>query len=187
MIPEIDTELVERAQAGDESAFTEMATMVGPGLHDVAYRMLRDRMLAEDVTQQALVDIWRNLPRLREPSKVAGWSYRILVRLCYRESDRLRQRITEILHAPVVSDAADVVADRDQLERAFRTLPMDQRAVIVLRHHVGMNTQEVAGALAIPPETVRTRLRRGLEAMRAALDADMRPSVSVRSDRGTVR
>ena len=174
MSDRIDREVVKRAQRGDEDAFTEIATGLGPGLHDVAYRMLRDRMLAEDVAQQALVEMWRNLPRLRDPDKLGGWSYRILVRLCYRESNRLRQRITEILHSPTVPDAANAIADRDQIERAFQRLPIEQRAVIVLRHHVGMSTQEAADALGVPQETVRTRLRRGLKAMRAVLDADLR-------------
>src|SRR3970282_2442803 len=87
----MDTELVVRAQNGDEEAFTSLAVAVGDRLHAVAHRILRDTDLAEDATQQALLNVWRDLPQLRDPARFDAWSYRLLVRACYAEARRTRR------------------------------------------------------------------------------------------------
>ena len=84
----MDTDLVIRAQSGDEQAFARLAVAIGDRLHAVAYRILRDTDLAEDATQQALVAIWRDLPKLRDAARFDAWSYRLLVRACYAEGRR---------------------------------------------------------------------------------------------------
>ena len=84
----MDTDLVTRAQHGDEEAFASLAVAVGDRLHAVAHRILRDIELAEDATQQALLAIWRDLPQLRDPARFDAWSYRLLVRACYAEGRR---------------------------------------------------------------------------------------------------
>ena len=66
------------------------------------------------------------------------------------------------------------VADRDQLERGFRHLPPEQRALLVLHHFEGSDTNEIAEILGIPGGTVRSRLHHAHRAMRAALEADAR-------------
>ena len=65
----VDTELIGRAQHGDEEAFASLAVAAGDRLHAVAHRILRDIDLAEDATQQALLAIWRDLPQLRDPAR----------------------------------------------------------------------------------------------------------------------
>jgi RNA polymerase sigma-70 factor (ECF subfamily) len=74
-------------------------------------------------------------------------------------------------------DAARERADRDQLERGFRRLNVDQRAVLVMNHYLGMSGPEIADTLGIPVGTVHSRLHHALMAMRAALEADARPAV----------
>jgi RNA polymerase sigma-70 factor (ECF subfamily) len=69
------------------------------------------------------------------------------------------------------------VVDRDELERGFRRLPVQQRAILVLRHYAGLETVEIADALGIPDGTVRSRLHHAHRAMRAALEADARAIV----------
>lgn len=172
-------ELVIRAQDGDEAAFTSLALAVGDRLHRVSQRILRDTGLAEDATQHALLAMWRDLPALREPERFEAWAYRLLVRACYAEGRKTR-RWSPNLHALPLDLAArdDTVAtvqDRDQLERAFRRLSMDQRAVVVLHHYQGMSVEEVAETLGVPAGTVRSRLFHAMRALRAALDADARP------------
>jgi RNA polymerase sigma-70 factor (ECF subfamily) len=81
----LETDLVRRAQDGDEQAFASLAVSAGNRLHAVAHRILRDTDLAEDATQQALLAIWRDLPQLRDPARFDAWSYRLLVRACYAE------------------------------------------------------------------------------------------------------
>lgn len=84
----MDQDLVVRAQKGDRRAFETLALDSHPRLHKVAYGILRDAALAEDVTQQGLLDIWRNLGGLHDPRKYDGWSYRILVNACHAGTRR---------------------------------------------------------------------------------------------------
>jgi RNA polymerase sigma-70 factor (ECF subfamily) len=73
-------------------------------------------------------------------------------------------------------DASGTVIDRDQLERAFRRLSVDHRAVVVLRHYRHMSLDEVSDALGIPPGTVASRLHYAVRELRSALEADARPA-----------
>ena len=175
----MDTDLVTRAQHGDEEAFASLALAAGDRLHAVAHRILRDLDLAEDATQQALLAIWRDLPQLRDPARFDAWSYRLLVRACYAEG-RKEHRWTPNMHLlpslePMQSDGSGMVIDRDQLERGFRRLSIDHRAVVVLHHYLDWPLDRVADALGIPAGTARSRLHHAMRGLRAALDADARP------------
>ena len=176
----MDTTLVVRAQQGDQEAFASLAVACGDRLHAVAHRILRDVGLAEDATQQALLAIWRNLPELRDPARFDAWSYRLLVHACYVEGRRTR-RWGPNLHLlpadePAMADSTSRVVDHDQLERGFRRLTIDHRAVVVLHHYLDLTLDEVAEALDIPVGTVRSRLHFAMRGLRAALDADARPT-----------
>ncbi len=175
----MDTELIGRAQRGDEEAFASLAVAAGDRLHAVAHRILRDTGLAEDATQQALLSIWRDLPQLRDPARFDAWSYRLLVRACYAEGSRERRSASNVRLIPVdstgASEALSSVVDRDQLERGFRRLSIDHRAVVVLHHYLDLPLDEVADVLGVPAGTVRSRLHHAMRGLRAALEADARP------------
>ena len=177
----MDTDLVVRAQNGDEEAFASLAVAAGDRLHAVAHRILRDIDLAEDATQQALLAIWRDLPQLRDPARFDAWSYRLLVRACYAEARQTRRWAPNIRLLPVdeaaATDDSNLVVDRDQLERGFRRLSIDHRAVVVLHHYLDMPLDEVAETLGVPVGTVRSRLHHAMRGLRAALEADARPTV----------
>ena len=177
----MDIELVLRAQHGDEEAFASLAVAVGARLHAVSHRILRDIDLAEDATQQALLTIWRDLPQLRDPARFDAWSYRLLVRACYAEGRRTLQWAPNLRLLPADEpsgpEALSSVVDRDQLERGFRRLSIDHRAVVVLHHYLDMPLETVAETLGIPIGTVRSRLLHAMRGLRAALDADARPAV----------
>ncbi len=176
----MDTDLIGRAQGGDQEAFASLVDAVGGRLQAVAHRILRDIDLAEDATQQALLSIWRDLPQLRDPGRFDAWSYRLLVHACYAEGRRSRGRVPTLrLPSPDAVAAVDetgVIDDRDQLERGFRRLSIDHRAVVVLHHYLDLPLDEVAAALGIPAGTVRSRLHHAMRAMRASLAADTRPA-----------
>jgi RNA polymerase sigma-70 factor (ECF subfamily) len=171
---------VERAMAGDHDAFAELARASIGRLFSTARLILRDDGRAEDATQEALVAAWRDLSALRDPDRFEAWLHRLLVRACFREARRGRRRwAIEMDIRPVegaIPDPAFDVADRDQLERGFRRLGTDQRVVLVLHHYLGLSLDEAADVLGIPPGTVRSRLHRATNAMRAALEADARAS-----------
>ena len=177
----MDTSLVERAQHGDEGAFTSLAVALGDRLHAVAYRILRDTDLAEDASQQALLAVWRDLPQLHDPARFEAWSYRLLVRACYAEGRRERRWAPNLRvlspEAVVTDDDLSSVVDRDQLERGFRRLSIDHRAVVVLHHYLDLPLDRVADILGIPVGTAHSRLHHAMRGLRAALDADARPPV----------
>jgi RNA polymerase sigma factor (sigma-70 family) len=176
----MDLDLVVRAQHGDEQAFASLAVVVGDRLHAVSHRILRDTDLAEDATQQALLAIWQDLPTLRDPARFDAWSYRLLVRACYAEGRRARHWTPNLRLLPVDEpDRADrlgTVVDRDQLERGFRRLSLDHRAVVVLHHYLDLPLEQVADVLGVPLGTVISRLLHAMRGLRAALDADARPA-----------
>jgi RNA polymerase sigma-70 factor (ECF subfamily) len=175
-------DLVERAMAGDHDAFSELARVSIGRLYVVARLILRDDARAEDATQEALMTAWRRLEGLRDPDRFEAWLHRLLVHACYREARQDRRRGAIEVHvdpmamsesSPAAFDGLDL-ADRDQLERGFRRLAVDQRAVLVMHYYLGFSLDEAAEALGLPPGTVRSRLHRAINAMRAALEADAR-------------
>jgi RNA polymerase sigma-70 factor (ECF subfamily) len=174
----VDRELVELARQGDRVAFGELAVTLGDRLHALAHRILRDRELAGDVTQQTLVKIWQELPRLRDADLFAGWSYRILVNTCRDEMRKGRRSSADLdlLESDAwMPDASILIADRDQLERAFRRLTVDQRSVLILHYYLDFSLAEIGSIVDIPVGTVRSRLHYARQAMRSAIEADRRP------------
>ena len=171
----MDRDLVERARAGDQAAFADLVHQISDTLFGVARRILRDPGLAEDVLQNALVTIWRKLPHLRDVDRFEGRAFRILVNACYAEAPRNRRWTSTVRVLPIgkASDTDDIqtITDRDELERAFGQLSLDQRAVFVLHHHVGLPLVVVAETLGIPEGTARSRLHYATKALRAAFDA----------------
>ena len=175
-------DLVERAMAGDHDAFSELARVSIGRLFVVARLILRDESRAEDATQEALVAAWRRLDGLRDPDRFEAWLHRLLVNACYRQARRDRRRGTievqvDPLTMPEASEPLDSDFDfaaRDQLERGFRRLDVDQRTVLVMHYYLGFSLDDAAEVLGVPPGTVRSRLHRAINAMRAALEADAR-------------
>jgi RNA polymerase sigma-70 factor (ECF subfamily) len=182
---EVDRDLVEQARTGDREAFAVLVHQVSDGLYAVAQRILRDPGLAEDALQNALVLAWRQLPHLREPDRFEAWIHRILVHACYDESKRARTWNANVrilpMDGPSTPDGSGTVADRDELERAFRRLPIDQRSVFVLHHYLGLPLVEIAAMLEIPAGTARSRLHYAMLGLRDALTAE--PQAPVRGGR----
>jgi RNA polymerase sigma-70 factor (ECF subfamily) len=125
--------LVDRAKGGDREAFDALARAVGDRCMSLAHRILRDADQAEDAVQAALIMAWRQLRSLRDPDAFEPWLHRILTHECYAEARRDHRMRAEIRVLPAYGQAesADILAvnDRDELERAFRRLTLEQRAV----------------------------------------------------------
>lgn len=172
----MDRELVERAQHGDREAYETIVRDTAPRLFAICQRIVHDHDVAEDATQRALVEMWRDLPGLRDPDRFDAWSYRLAVRSSYAEARQRRRLRGSVRLLP--SDAADgpdeigAIAQRDALDEAFGLLSLEQRAVIVLRYLVGLSLEETALVVGAPVGTVASRLHYGLRRMREALGAD---------------
>ena len=168
---------VARAQKGDHAAFEQLCRLTVDRLYGTATLILRDTDAAKDAVQETLIEAWRNLPTLREPQAYQGWLRRILVRRCYSAIRQRRKRSIEVqvleIDAPIHSPDSRVAAV-DHIDRALRRLTHDQRAVLVLHHHLGLELGEAAQVLGVPVGTVKSRLNRATSAMRAALEAENR-------------
>ena len=167
------SDLVERAQLGEHDAFDALATAAYHRLYAIARRILRDGYAAEDAVQDALIRAWRDLRSLRDRDRFDAWLNRLLVNACHDQVRRRRRRPIEVsvpdIAPSAVEDRLDQLVDRDELERAFLGLSVEQRAALVLTHYVGLSAPEVGAILGIPPGTVYSRLHYGAKTMRAAL------------------
>ena len=174
----MERRLVEQAMRGDEEAFDLLVGRFGDGLHSVAHRILRDTTLAQDATQEALLDAWRNLPRLRDPDRFEAWIYRLLVNACFSEARRERRHSGNLRllpqDEPMEPDQASRIAAQDQLDRAFRQLSLEHRTVVVLVHYLGQTPTEAAATMGTPVGTARSRLHYALQHLRGAIEADAR-------------
>ncbi len=175
-------DLVERAQRGDHDAFAILAGATIGRLDAAARLILRDPERAKDAVQDAFVRAWRDLPTLRDPDRFDAWLRRLVVHACLNDARRSRRRPSEVALAstdfPTTIDPAGALADRDEIERGFRRLEPEQRAIVVLHYYLGYPLHEAADLLGVPIGTAKSRLHRAIQALRGAVDADARLSVA---------
>ena len=175
-------DLVERARKAIAKRSGRWSGMISDRSYALAARILRDTDLAEDAMQGALISAWRQLPALRDPDRFEAWVRRLFVHACYAEARRRRTWAANVRVLPVDGPAGPdgllSIVDRDELERVFRRLPVEQRAVFVLHHHIGLPLTEIAETLGIPAGTARSRLHYATRALRAAVEADAAPVAS---------
>jgi RNA polymerase sigma-70 factor (ECF subfamily) len=180
-VAHLQRELVEQAQKGNAEAFSALVRPTADRLYGIAYRILRDPDRAEDATQRALIDTWQHLHDLRDPDCFEAWTCRLVVREAYREArheSRWRPKIGFIAEQRSTdADPQTTIANRDELERGFRQLSAEQRAVLVLHHYMGLSIAEIAQTLGIPAGTVGSRLHYAMGRLRAALEADARSTL----------
>jgi RNA polymerase sigma-70 factor, ECF subfamily len=177
--------LVERARDGDEVAFSELVDLDGDRCYAIAYRILRDVERGQDAVQQAFLLAWRELPRLRDPSRFEVWLHRLVVNACYEELRRYRRWSANVrtlpVDGPASADTTISIDERDALERAFRTLSPEHRAVVVLHHHAGLPLASIAEVAGVPLGTVKSRLHYATRILRDALATDRVDNRKVRS------
>ena len=178
-------DLVIRARTGDHDAFSTLAAGAVDRLHRTAWLILRSEVDAADAVQEALLAAWLHIPAVREPDRFDAWLNRLLVHACYRLAKRTNRR--NVVEIPMANsdglglgDLQEVLATRDQLDRAFRRLAPEQRAALVVHHFLGLPDAEAASVLQIAVGTFKSRLHRASIAMRAAIEADERVSPAIR-------
>lgn len=174
--------LVNQAKQGDREAFDALARLTGDRCMAIAFRILRDFDHADDAVQAALLTAWREIRALRDPDLFEPWLHRILTNACYAEARRRRRWTERIRVLPVEPvDGPDeylTIEMRDQLERAFQRLTVEQRTVLVFHHYLGLPLPEVAERLGVPLGTIKSRMHHAKRALRAGLEADARASVT---------
>jgi RNA polymerase sigma-70 factor (ECF subfamily) len=162
-----DAVLLARVVEGDHAAFEEVLRANEDRVFSVCLRILGDRELALDATQETFLTVFRKAAQFRGKSAVGTWIYRIAVNTCYDLLRKAKRRPTAPLpeHVdpsdPGAEEAIDAAGIRPEIQRALAELPQDFRAAIVLADLEGMPLPEVALVLGVPLGTVKSRIFRG--------------------------
>jgi len=184
-----DNALLARLQARDERAVADLADTYGSKVYQLAYRYLRNKEDAEEITQDVLYKVYRKVGDFRGDSALSSWIYRItfnaaMSRLRTTSYQRTRDEESQSLEqddlgAPLNHDIADWsdMADervlRSQLRRrvfrAILSLPAIYRAPVMLRDIQGMSTEEASAMLNVKDQTLKSRLHRGRLILRKQL------------------
>lgn len=169
-------ELVERAQTEDADAFSLLVSLTTPAARATARLILGSDGVADDVLQDVYVRAWRSLKQLRDPARFDAWLRRLVVNACLnqrRSGRRLDAAIRRLCSRQEETPGPEAaVAMRDELERALARLPVEQRALLVLRYGADLSSDEVGKILSIPPAAVRGRIHRAVVRLRIELDAE---------------
>jgi RNA polymerase sigma-70 factor (ECF subfamily) len=169
-----ESELLRRAQAGDEAAFGTIMRTHYERIFRLVYAMVRNEHDARDICQEVWLTVWKQLPGFRGEAKFTTWLHPVATR---RALDHLRKRrrwfdrfLPISSHDSAMESAPDPVAPDDtreqsdaadrsaQLKTAMDTLPPKLRAVLALREIEGLSYEEIAQATDIPTGTVMSRL-----------------------------
>jgi RNA polymerase sigma-70 factor (ECF subfamily) len=164
---------VSRAKAGDRSAFD---ALVGPLIDQgfrLAFGMLHDREAAEDAVQEATVRSWRKLGNLRPGTEMRPWFLAIVANQCRTVARGRWWSVIRLEGTPGGGAGAfeDRIVRGADLRAALRKLAVDQREVLVLRYYLDLPLEEVAAITGVPVGTVKSRINRGLAAMRPQFEA----------------
>ena len=160
------------ARGGDATAFAAMVRRHQSMVFSLALHVLRSRSAAEDLAQEVFLELYRSLPRLESAAHVVSWLRRVTSHRCIDELRRLRHRME--LAMDVVPDRGASPASREvflegRLQDLVAGLPPRARMVVVLRYQEELEPSEIADALNMPVNTVKSHLRRSLAVLRAGL------------------
>ncbi len=169
-----ERDLIARSCAGDLDAFDSLVRAHQERIYNLAYRLTGNREDATDAAQEAFVRAYQALPRFRQASAFSTWLYRIATNAAL---DLVRRRPAippvELTADHPARDDPEAEAQRRETHRrvhaALGHLPPEYRAAVVLRDLQGLEYEEVARVLQVPIGTVRSRISRGREALRAQL------------------
>jgi RNA polymerase sigma-70 factor (ECF subfamily) len=175
LIPDhpITDSLVARASEGDPDAFVALLRPFDRSAFRLAVSILGDVSEAEDALQDANARAWRHLRRVRDPQRVEAWYLAIVGNECRRRlGNPWRKVFVSGLQAMrPARQAADTHDVNDAVRQALRGLSPEQRAVLVLRHYFDLPLEQIASQLGLPLGTVKSRLNRASDRLRAVLTA----------------
>jgi len=149
-----------------EARFRSLVDDHADVIYRVAYSVVRDEHLAEDIVQETIIKAWQALPTWRGDGSLRGWILSIAHNTAVSYLRRIRDTSTEPARLPERESTADVEresdarADLERLRHALADLDELSRSIVVMRDLDGLAYQEIADALGVPLATVKTRLLR---------------------------
>ena len=166
-----------RSAGGDSSAFATLVREHQGMVFSIAYHYLQDRSLAEDLAQEVFLELYQRLDRIQSPAHLTFWLRRVTANRCIDQGrKKLRRRELALEDAPEPS-AGDPPADPllfQRLRQSLAVLTERQRMVVILRFQEGLGPAEIAEALDMPVNTVKSTLHRSLEELRKGLTRKLR-------------
>jgi RNA polymerase sigma-70 factor (ECF subfamily) len=165
-------DLLALAKAGDQAAFAALIRRHQNMVFSVALHMLRSRPAAEDMAQEVFLELYRSLGRLESEAHLVSWLRRVASHRCIDEIRRRNHRqeyATDTLPEPGEAPSTREVFAADRLQQLVAELPENARTVVVLRYQEEMDPTEIADALGMPINTVKSHLRRSIAALRERL------------------
>ena len=172
-------DLIEKAKLGDRDAFGELVAQHQHEVFTLAARLVRDRDLAADVSQDAFIRAWRAMPKFRGDAKFSTWMHRITVNTAW--THRAKQKrvrldpLESMANEPLASTldpvrAGEAASALPKIEEALMQLTGSNRAVVVLKDVYGWSHSEIADHLEISVTAAKVRLHRGRKELRNLLD-----------------
>jgi RNA polymerase sigma-70 factor (ECF subfamily) len=197
-VPAVDRQLLERAQAGDSTAFGELIRPHLPSVRRFAYAFARHWADADDLAQEALLKAYRAIASFEGRASLATWLYSVTRSVCFdhyrgklaharNAEDPLDDHAENVPTSPLASPDGllEAKGDAERLWRALKTLPAEFRVPLVLFEIEGLGYEEIAHIEAVPIGTIRSRLSRGrqqLKTLLAGLEAPASSRSGTRSD-----
>lgn len=179
-----DEYLLELALQGDRASFGELIERWQRKIYAFICRYVGNSTDAQDLTQDTFTKAYRNLDRLSDPTRFSSWLYKIALNECRMRFRKERRANSVSLPDEQGSEGRlELVVDRatpetelavqeeiDLVREAFRELPEEQRAVILMKEYQGLKFHEIAGILDIPLSTVKSRMYLGLKTLRKLME-----------------
>ncbi len=184
-VREEDIQLITRARSGDETAFRALLDKYERAVYSICLRMIRNRDEAADLAQEAFIKVFAMLERYNPSYAFSSWLFKITSNLCI---DYLRKRRIETfaMDEPISGDHGDIQRQyeapdldpeqryirNEKMERlgeAIENLPPHYRIMLILRHQENLSYEEIADSLDIPLGTVKARIHRAREMLKASL------------------
>lgn len=173
-------QLVRRAWQGNRPAVNRLVEAWYPRIYNFAYRYFFDHDQAGEATQQTFIRMHQRLAQLEDPDRFRAWLYQIAHNQCHEQHRQLRRQpdpigeqwaatasTAEPAHNP---EAAYGQAELSALlQQALNSLPESQRAIVIMKEYEGLKFREIAEALGLPENTVKSRLYYGLKHLRKTL------------------
>ena len=169
-----DIELIQSSLIGDENAFAKLVRKYQKQVHALAWRKVGDFHVAEEITQDTFLRVYKKLSTLKDPGRFAGWLYRIAARQCQAwlrkkriQTQALEDTDLELIEGGTYSqyiateqEKAATEAQRDIVQRLLARLRESERTVVTLHYFGEMTTEEISRFLGVSASTVKSRLRR---------------------------